>query len=146
MDVYYRIYAEIIPHKRTDRPISLYSLYSQFEQRLKNGKCFHQPVLGTSDCTAFFSQPDPDMKPIQESRDLGIMLYDIFDIKGTTPLNTATGEGSIEPSYYHATMINGVIIVPNYESFEVLKKPSKKINKESRCIRNYINTRKSMHW
>lgn len=122
-DVYYRIHAKIVPHK-ADRYIPEISLYKQFEQRMNAGKCFEQPFLGTRECMAFFGPPDYTIKPIQESRDLGIMLYDIFDIRTAIPLDTYNNTGSISPSYYHARMQDGIIMVPDYESDEVLKEVS----------------------
>ncbi len=59
---------------------------------------FSSAVSGIErECMAFFTPPDPDIHPISESEDLGIMLYDNFDIKTHTPLDTAKGETCIVP-------------------------------------------------
>ena len=118
-DVYYRITADIV--KRPDAParITIEGLYNQFNNRVKKGKCFRQPFLGTHECMAFFRMPDPDITPIRESRDLGYMLYDVFDITSNEKLDTSA-EGNadkvVRPSFYHAVMRNGIIEVPAWES------------------------------
>lgn len=117
-DVYYRITAEMIPINGTDPR----KIKHEFEQRLKGGKCFYQPFLGTKECIAFFSPVDEEKQPIDKSEDLGIMLYDIFDIRKNQPLNTAKKNGNtIRASYYHPRMIHGCIDVPPYDSFEIFK-------------------------
>lgn len=121
-DVYYRITADII--RRPDAParISIEGLYDQFINRVKRGKCFRQPFLGTHECMAFFKMPDPDMTPIRESRDLGYMLYDVFDITSNEKLDTSEGGNAdrlISPSFYHAVMRNGIIEVPEWGSADI---------------------------
>ena len=87
-----------------------------FERRAKKGQCFNQPYLGTREFSASFRLVDPEteslLEPIQETRDLGIMLYDMdfeADIKNPPAL------------FYRAKMENGVIIVPPKDSKEVLR-------------------------
>ena len=70
---------------------------------------------------AFFSPPDENVHPIKESRNLGIMLYDNFDIRTIVPLNTKTHEGKICRTFFDAVMQNGTIVVPEYDSGEVWK-------------------------
>ena len=56
-------------------------------------------------------------KPIAEDRDLGLMVYDVFD------LHDYSIDKKTKPSVslYHAVMKNGVIEVPPYDSDAVLK-------------------------
>ena len=121
-DVYYRITADIV--RRPDAPerITIKGLYNQFNNRVRKGKCFRQPVLGTHECMAYFKMPDYDMTPINESRDLVYMLYDVFNITRNEKLDTS-GEGNadevISPSFYHAVMRNGIIQVPGWDSGEI---------------------------
>lgn len=89
---------------------------AMFERRAKKGQCFNQPYLGTREFSASFRLVDPETEsldePIQETRDLGIMLYDMdfeVDIKNPPAL------------FYRAKMENGVIVVPPKESEEVLR-------------------------
>ncbi len=123
-DVYYRIHAMI--HKREDCQdphVTEAGIYRQFMNRLEKGKCFQQPYLGQRECMCFFLPPDVNMIPIQESKDLGVMLYDIFSITNNIPLDTDNKKisGKIEPSYYHPYMINGVINVPRWGSKEIFR-------------------------
>jgi CRISPR-associated protein Cas5d len=51
-----------------------------FNRRARKGQCFHQPCLGTREFPARFSLLEPDMPlptAIDETRDLGFMLWDI---------------------------------------------------------------------
>src|SRR5258708_10737752 len=51
-----------------------------FNRRARKGQCFHQPCLGSREFPARFELIEPDRplpKAIDETRDLGFMLYDI---------------------------------------------------------------------
>ena len=89
---------------------------AMFERRASKGQCFTQPYLGTREFSAYFRLVNPSdndlRQPISESKDLGIMLYDLdFDKNQNNP----------EAMFYRAKMQNGVIIVPPKDSEEVLK-------------------------
>lgn len=88
---------------------------AMFERRASKGQCFNQPYLGTRECSAAFRLvigDESDLRqPIQESRDFGIMLYDI-DFSNPSDLT---------PMFYRAVMENGVINVPPSDSKEILK-------------------------
>lgn len=89
---------------------------AMFERRASKGQCFTQPYLGTREFSAYFRLVNPSdnnlHQPISESKDLGIMLYDLdFDKNQNNP----------EAMFYRAKMQNGVIIVPPKDSEEVLK-------------------------
>ena len=89
---------------------------AMFERRASKGQCFNQPYLGTRECSASFRlvNPEADMlsEAIPESRDLGIMLYDMdFDANLQNP----------PAMFYRVRMENGVIIVPPKDSEEVLR-------------------------
>ena len=89
---------------------------AMFERRVIKGQCFTQPYLGTRECTASFRLVDLEKgtlnPPIDESRDLGIMLYDMdFESDVKTP----------PAMFFHAMMNRGVIIVPPKDSEEILR-------------------------
>ena len=90
--------------------------YSMFERRAGKGQCFNQPYLGTRECAASFrlvnTLSDELTPAIDDSRDLGIMLYDM-DFK--------TGDNKPDALFYRAVMNNGVVIVPSKQSEEVMK-------------------------
>lgn len=125
-DVYYRIYANIV--KRDDAPagINIKSLESQFNRRVNNGKCFYEPALGTRECICYFSKPDFNMTPISESKDLGIMLYDVFDITNNVPLDTRkkTRNDCTHVTMFRANMLHGKIEVPLWGSDLILSSNS----------------------
>ncbi|MBE6339447.1 MAG: type I-C CRISPR-associated protein Cas5 [Bacteroidales bacterium] len=89
---------------------------AMFERRASKGQCFNQPYLGTREFSASFKLVNPATDeldaPISESRDLGIMLYDMDfakDLKNPPAM------------FYRAKMENGVIIVPPINSEEILR-------------------------
>lgn len=89
---------------------------AMFERRARKGQCFNQPYLGTREFSASFRLVDAENdvldNPIQESRDLGLMLYDMdFDKNVEKP----------DAMFYRAKMENGVIIVPPRNGEEVLR-------------------------
>ena len=89
---------------------------AMFERRASKGQCFNQPYFGTRECSAAFRLVNPEQEelsaPINENRDLGLMLYDM-DFEGNLEKPDAM--------FYHAIMENGVIVVPPRDSKEVLK-------------------------
>lgn len=89
---------------------------AMFERRARKGQCFNQPYLGTREFSASFRLVDAENdvldNPIQESRDLGLMLYDMdFEKNVEKP----------DVMFYRAKMKNGVIIVPPRNGEEVLR-------------------------
>lgn len=76
------------------------------KRRLRRGQCFHQPYLGCRECTAHFQLWEGETIPtISESRDLGLMLYDMdySDLQ------------NIQPMFFRAKMENGVIDLTDCE-------------------------------
>lgn len=85
-----------------------------FERRARRGQCFNQPYLGCREFSCAFRLVDSaktEPAPIDESRDLGFMLYDL----------DFTDESDPKPAFFRAQMTNGVIEVPAWESNEVRK-------------------------
>ena len=127
-DVKYRIWAklEFIPRRKRTKQSDLFDeehhdenpakYNAMFERRASKGQCFNQPYLGTRECVASFRLINPESdemaEPISESRDLGIMLYDMdFEKNLKNP----------PAMFYRAKMENGVIIVPPKDSEEILR-------------------------
>lgn len=113
-DVRYRITADIIPQKEYKG--TLEQLYKQAERRIHNGKCFFQPSLGLREFVCYFDEAT-NVEPVNESMDIGFMLYDVFDLHKYEVTKTT------EPfvSVFHAVLENGVMIVPDFDRSEVLK-------------------------
>lgn len=84
-----------------------------FERRAKKGQCFNQPYLGCREFSCNFKlieNPEKEEKrPIDETRDLGFMLYDM----------DFTDEKDPKPMFFRAQISHGVIEVPPIESEEV---------------------------
>lgn len=84
--------------------------YEIFKRRAEKGQCFLQPYLGCREFSAHFEWLEKiQEKPIQETKDLSYMLYDIDFNHNMTPV------------FFRAQMINGVIKMP-FELREVNKK------------------------
>lgn len=127
-DVKYRIFArqEYIPvRKRTsdeqrmnakDENPGKYN--AMFERRASRGQCFNHPYLGCREFTCNFRLVEPLVysEGIDETRDLGLMLYDMEFQKGDT-----YGEKPATAMFFRAQMNHGVIIVPPKYSEEVLR-------------------------
>lgn len=76
------------------------------KRRLRRGQCFSQPYLGCRECTAHFGLWEGgEIETIQETRDLGWMLY---DMDYSNPVN-------ITPMFFRAKMVDGVVDVANCE-------------------------------
>lgn len=75
---------------------------AMFERRAQKGQCFNRPYLGCREFSCYFKLVKPEnepVKPINESRELGWMLYDMDFTKSEEPV----------PSFFRATMQNGVV-------------------------------------
>lgn len=107
-DVHYVIEAEFSMTDRaapSDNPGKFQDIVTR---RMAKGQCYHAPYFGCREFPAHFrAWPGGPISTIQESRDLGFMLYD-FDY--SDPKN-------ITPLYFHAKMENGVINVADCEVF-----------------------------
>ncbi len=80
-----------------------------FSRRAKAGQCFHRPYLGCREFPAFFElvEGEPPASELKGEKDLGWMLHDI-DFKN-----------GMQPRFFRAKMLDGVIAVPPFESREV---------------------------
>ena len=126
-DVRYRIYAKLVFIPKKNRPKEAFlrhepgadetpmKYYQMFERRASQGQCFTQPYLGCREFAASWKYIDNTNNldvPLSEDRDFGIMLYDMdFDRNPQKP----------DAMFYRAKMVQGVIIVPDKDSEEVLK-------------------------
>lgn len=126
-DVRYRIYAKLVFIPVKDRPKEAFSrhkpgddenpmkYYQMFERRASQGQCFTQPYLGCREFAAnwrWIEETEHRELPLPEDRDLDIMLYDMdFDRNPTKP----------DAMFYRAKMKQGVIVVPDKDSEEILR-------------------------
>lgn len=77
-DVAYVIDADVWVRPGTGESPAKY--YECFSRRVERGACFTQPVLGCREFGAYFEPPPGHCTTITESCDLGLMLYDVFDL------------------------------------------------------------------
>ena len=107
-DVHYVIEAEFEMTDRaapSDNPGKFQDIVTR---RMSRGQCFHTPYLGCREFPAAFrAWPGGPIPTIEETRDLGFMLYD-FDY--TDPQN-------ITPMYFHAKLEHGVLNVADCEVY-----------------------------
>lgn len=116
-DVRYRFAASLCP--RPDFAGTETQLYEQALRRIRGGKTFVQPALGLKEFVAYFQEGDCEKgpKPIPVDMDLGLMVYDIFDLHDCEVREKTRPRLSL----YRCVMRQGVIQVPPYDSPEVLK-------------------------
>lgn len=114
VDVHYRIRAHIEP--RPEHKHRRQALEEQAKRRIEQGKCFYQPYLGCREFPAFFAPADMERIPFSFTQDLGYMLYDVFDLE-----KVVRDDARAFISLFHATVENGVMRVPAWDSKEVLK-------------------------
>ena len=126
-DVHYRIYAKLVFIPVKDRPKEAFvkhkpgddenpmKYYQMFDRRAAQGQCFTQPYLGCREFAAnwrLIEDSETLVPPLSEDRDLGIMLYDMdFDKDLKKP----------DAMFYRAKMEQGVIVVPDKDSEEVMR-------------------------
>ena len=130
-DVKYRIWAKLVFIPVSERPKEAFAkhkpgadenpmkYYQMFERRAEQGQCFTQPYLGTREFSTSFRLVDSDKEELipalsandDGNRDLGIMLYDM----------DFSNPKDIQPMFYRAYMKEGVIIVPPFNSEEILR-------------------------
>ena len=114
-DVAYRLHAALEIQPNAGENNTLPKFMDMFERRASAGQCINQPYLGTREFACAFYLVDEIAKaveskpPIEESRDLGWMLYDMDFSQVDDPL----------PRFFNAKMQAGVVQVPVWESSEV---------------------------
>ncbi len=101
-DVDYVIEARFEMTDKAGREDNVTKFVEMFNRRVANGQHFHQPYLGCREFIADVSPVTPETpQPIDETRDLGLMLWDLdFD------------KGKGRPRFFRATLSQGVLEVP----------------------------------
>ena len=112
-DVRYRLWAEFDVLSAGEDPAKYAAM---FDRRASNGQYFMHPYLGCREFSCrdirLVKHPESEAaKTIQETRDLGFMLYDM----------DYSDPKDIKSTFYRPNMVNGVIEVPHPDSEEVFK-------------------------
>ena len=94
----------------------------QFRRRVKQGRCHHQPYLGTREFSAFFGEPETQDEAVNLNDELGLMLLDVeFEAADTGStiqyfFHDETGakvtQGQAQPKFFRASLKNGVLRIP----------------------------------
>lgn len=116
-DVRYRLHAQMRPWPGFEDRLP--ALEAQFRRRAGQGKCVYQPCFGCREFPAYFELVEPGAAitpPIAEDLDIGLMLYDVFDL-------SQPGDCHSPPriSLFNARVVQGRLEVPDYESEAVRK-------------------------
>lgn len=79
--------------------------YNIFCRRARKGQCFHRPYFGNREFPVHFSlmEDDDSIETIENTKDLGWMLYDI-DFKN-----------NMEPKFFKAQIEAGTLVLPKWE-------------------------------
>jgi CRISPR-associated protein Cas5d len=96
-DVAYWIdaYPQVFDPCRDNTPAKYVAM---MQRRVEKGQCFQRPYLGCREFAAEFSPPLADDRPIEESMEIGRMLYD-----------TAFALAGNRASFFDAQLANGVL-------------------------------------
>lgn len=100
-DVAYRLHADLVP-VGNDALSNPGKYRDMFQRRAEKGQCVNQPYLGCREFASRFrlvSEIDLEAAPLNESRDLGWMLYDMDFEHSDDP----------KPRFFRAQLENGVI-------------------------------------
>lgn len=112
-NVRYRIHATLYLSPRAFPDDSVAKYAEMFRRRATHGQCVNQPYLGTREFDCRFRlivDSSQEAAPIEETRDLGLMLYDL-DFAGP----------SATPMFFRAALDQGTIHVPARDSELVLR-------------------------
>jgi len=101
-DVAYVIKADITLKPHADADPAKYR--DQFRRRVTRGQYHHTPYLGCREFAAGFGDPQAEDRPLPETSDMGLMLFDL-DYEHDTHGRGVRGK----PRFFHARMQQGVL-------------------------------------
>ena len=104
-DVDYLVEARIHLTPRAGDGDNMTKFVEMFRRRLNRGSHFHQPYFGCRECIAEVFEADGTETPINDTRDLGIMLWDIEFTKDK--------KGENHPVFFHGNLVAGTLEYPN---------------------------------
>jgi CRISPR-associated protein Cas5d len=94
------------------QPDAMAKFLDMFERRARKGQCVNQPYLGCREFACDFRLVENaagEPPPIEESHELGWMLYDMDFADTADP----------KPRFFKASMKGGVVEIPDWNSKEV---------------------------
>lgn len=88
--------------------------YGMARRRLENGQCFTQPCFGCREFPANFEPADSSAMQVpaglNADADLGLMLYDVFDLD--LPHTGQKSDARPQITFFRARLENGIVAVP----------------------------------
>lgn len=115
-DVRYRLTAEIKPWPGFETKLTEFQ--DKFRRKARAGQCLYQPYLGCREFPAYFELVDDAPTLTSElDIDLGWMVYDVFRLD-----RPGTNADAPAVSLFRASVQNGILIVPEYQS-PLVRKP-----------------------
>ncbi len=106
-DVRYVIEAHFVLTPHAGREDTVRKFEEMFERRVEKGQHFHQPYFGCREFIAAVDVADGTESPIEETRDLGLMLHDIEF--------AASGRGKNVPRFFPARLERGILAIPPWK-------------------------------
>jgi len=113
-DVGYRVHASMSLTPAANPGESIGKHAEMFQRRALHGQCVNQPYLGTREFDCRFRLVEDlagEAPPITETRDLGVMLYDL----------AFAGRSPATPLFFRAALDRGTVHVPDRDSTAVLR-------------------------
>ena len=101
-DVDYLVEAHFTLTGRASDGDTVTKFVAMFNRRVVKGQHFHQPYFGCREFAANVIPADDPPVPVDDTRDLGIMLWDVQYTKKRN-----------RPIFFHATLDHGVLEVPS---------------------------------
>ncbi len=100
-DVDYVVEAHFEMTDKAGEEDSLAKFIDMFTRRVERGQHFHQPYFGCREFVAYIAPADNAPAPVDDSRELGLMLYDIdYTLKPFVPL------------FFNAKLKKGILAIP----------------------------------
>jgi CRISPR-associated protein Cas5d len=93
---------------------SLVKYLAMFQRRAEKGQCFAQPCFGCREFPAHFELADQTAMRVVPNHnpdaDLGLMLYDVFDLDVTPDQQPGKVEAQSQVTLFRAALKNGVLV------------------------------------
>lgn len=90
--------------------------YGMARRRIENGQCFSQPCFGCREFPAHFEPADSTAMQVTAGQnpdtDLGLMLYDVFDLDA--PYSGGKAQARPQVTFFRARLENGLLNVPTW--------------------------------
>lgn len=109
-DVDYVVAADFSLTAKAGPSDSIKKFVEIFQRRVEKGQHFHQPYFGCREFVADIESATGKECPIHDSRDLGLMLWDI-----------AFAPSANRPIFFNATLKSGVLEVPENPDAEAVE-------------------------